>query len=218
MTRIVTTHYRYKPPLGKRKAVAITGPAIVRKRGRADVAVPPPDETEPATPPAADDDAPAKPAPAAAKPAIAISISRKRTKLLRTEQAAEPEPDDPEADAAMHPSSRSCVGRSLDQPTFGRIEAGVAALLQEHGIAPRQFAPSDDPGHHEGQDKQHGDDDERPAAHSGPLPHFARSTSHARRRRRGRQPRLVVERTSRRRCWHRAPWSLRCLPGASARA
>jgi hypothetical protein len=168
MTRIVTTHYRYKPPLGKRKAVAITGPAIVRKRGRADVAVPPPDETEPATPPAADDDAPAKPAPAAAKPAIAISISRKRTKLLRTEQAAEPEPDDPEADAAMHPSSRSCVGRSLDQPTFGRIEAGVAALLQEHGIAPRQFAPSDDPGHHEGQDKQHGDDDERPAAHSVP--------------------------------------------------
>ena len=66
-------------------------------------------------------------------------------------------------------ASRSCVGRSLDPPTFGRIEAGVAALLQELGTAPRQFAPGDDDGHHEGQDKQHGDDDERPAAHSRSL-------------------------------------------------
>jgi hypothetical protein len=31
VTRIVTTVHRYKPPR-KRKAVAITGPAIVRKR------------------------------------------------------------------------------------------------------------------------------------------------------------------------------------------
>jgi hypothetical protein len=31
MTRIVTTTYRYKPPPKKRKAVAIAGPAIVRK-------------------------------------------------------------------------------------------------------------------------------------------------------------------------------------------
>jgi hypothetical protein len=30
MTRIVTTHYRYKRPPRKRKAVAIEGPAIVR--------------------------------------------------------------------------------------------------------------------------------------------------------------------------------------------
>jgi hypothetical protein len=45
--------------------------------------------------------APVKPAPAAAKLAIATSISRKRTRLLRVEeQAAEPD-DDPEADAAM---------------------------------------------------------------------------------------------------------------------
>jgi hypothetical protein len=31
MTRIVTTAYRYKPPPKKRKAVALQGPAIVRK-------------------------------------------------------------------------------------------------------------------------------------------------------------------------------------------
>jgi hypothetical protein len=70
-TRIVTTAYRYKPPPRKRKAVAIAGPAIVRKRGRADAAVPPPAEPEPPAP---------SPAPAA-KPAIATSISRKRTKF-----------------------------------------------------------------------------------------------------------------------------------------
>jgi hypothetical protein len=100
VTRIVTTHYRYKPPPRKRKAVALKGPAIVRKRGRADAApVPPPDEPEPAAPPPANDDAPAKPAPAA-KRAIATSISRKRTKFLRTEQAAEPD-DDPEATARV---------------------------------------------------------------------------------------------------------------------
>ena len=31
MTRLVTTAYRYKPPPRKRKAVALKGPAIVRK-------------------------------------------------------------------------------------------------------------------------------------------------------------------------------------------
>ena len=40
MTRIVTTAYRPKRP-PKRKAVAFAGPAIVRKRVRADAAVPP---------------------------------------------------------------------------------------------------------------------------------------------------------------------------------
>ena len=74
-------------------------PAIVRRRGRADAA-PPPDETEPTAPPPANDDAPAKPAPAAAKPAIATSISRKRARLQRSEQAAEPD-DDPEATARV---------------------------------------------------------------------------------------------------------------------
>jgi hypothetical protein len=89
MTRIVTTTYRPKRPARKRKPVAIKGPVIVRKRGRADVA-PPPDEPEP-------------PAPApAAKPAIATSISRERARLQRGEkrQAAEPD-DDPEATARV---------------------------------------------------------------------------------------------------------------------
>jgi len=98
MTRIVTTTYRYKPPPRKRKAVALKGPAIVRKRGRAD-AVPPPDEPEPTAPPPANDDAPAKPAPAA-KSVIATSISRKRARLQRSEQAAEPD-EDPAATARV---------------------------------------------------------------------------------------------------------------------
>jgi hypothetical protein len=97
---IITTHYRYKRPPRKRKPVALEAPAGVRKRGRADAAVPPTDEPEPATPSPANDDSRPPPAPAA-KSAIATSISRKRTKFLRTEQAAEPAPDDPEADAAM---------------------------------------------------------------------------------------------------------------------
>jgi hypothetical protein len=33
MTRIVTTHYRYKPPPRKRKAVAIAGPAVSTASG-----------------------------------------------------------------------------------------------------------------------------------------------------------------------------------------
>jgi hypothetical protein len=100
VTRIVTTVHRYMPPPRKRKAVALAGPAIVRKRGHADAGVPPPAEPEPPAPPPANDDSPPPPAPAA-KSAIATSIRRKHTKLLRAEQAAEPEPDDPEADAAM---------------------------------------------------------------------------------------------------------------------
>jgi hypothetical protein len=98
MTRIVTTHYRYKPPR-KRKPVAITGPAVVRKRGRTAAAVPPPDEPEPAPPPPANDDR-CPPPPSARKPAIATSISRKRARLQQAETAADPD-DDPEADAAM---------------------------------------------------------------------------------------------------------------------
>ena len=50
--------------------------------------------------PAPDAPSPAKPTPAAAKPAIATSISRKRARLQRTEQATEPD-DDPEATARV---------------------------------------------------------------------------------------------------------------------
>ena len=70
MTRTVTTA-SYKRPTKKRKAVAIDGPAVVRKRGRADAAVPPPDDPKPATPSPANDDSQTEPAPPAAKPAIA---------------------------------------------------------------------------------------------------------------------------------------------------
>jgi hypothetical protein len=87
VTRIVTTVHRPKRPARKRKAVALAGPAIVRATKRRGP------EPEPAN-----DDAPAKPVPPAVKRAIATSISRKRARLART---AEPEPDDPEADALM---------------------------------------------------------------------------------------------------------------------
>jgi hypothetical protein len=100
VTRIVTRAYRYKRPAKKRKAVALTGPAIVRKRGGAD-AVPPPDEPEPTAPPPANDDSPPPPAPAA-RSAIVTTTSRKRVRLERGEkrQAAEPD-DDPEATARV---------------------------------------------------------------------------------------------------------------------
>jgi hypothetical protein len=32
MTRIVTTHYRYKPPPKKRKAIALEVPAVVLRK------------------------------------------------------------------------------------------------------------------------------------------------------------------------------------------
>jgi hypothetical protein len=40
-TRIVTSTFRYKRPPPKRKAVPLEGPAIVRKRGKADAVAPP---------------------------------------------------------------------------------------------------------------------------------------------------------------------------------
>jgi hypothetical protein len=57
-TRIVTTTYRYKPPPRKRKAVALKGPAIVRKRAGGD-AVDRPDRVEDQPTPADDDRKPA---------------------------------------------------------------------------------------------------------------------------------------------------------------
>ena len=53
MTRIVTTHYRYKAPPRKRKAVAIEGPAIVRKDDARPTAEPD-TATDPPKPPAND--------------------------------------------------------------------------------------------------------------------------------------------------------------------
>jgi hypothetical protein len=85
MTHIVTTTYRDKRPARKRKAVALEGPAVVRKRSRADAVVPP-DHVEDPTP--ANDDR---------KPAI---VTRKRARPARDEQHPA-EPDDPEADAAV---------------------------------------------------------------------------------------------------------------------
>jgi hypothetical protein len=95
VARIVTTAYRHKRPPRKRKAVAIVGPAIVRKRNKADAVPPTPAEDH--TPPANDDRKP--PPPGARKPAIVTTASRKRATLIRAEQAAEP--NNPEADAAM---------------------------------------------------------------------------------------------------------------------
>jgi hypothetical protein len=90
VTRIVTTAYRPKRQPKKRKAVAIAGPAVVRKRAVAPVE---PDDqyndhrsTAPTGVPANDD----------RKPAIVTTTSRKRVKLLRPEL-----PDDPEADARV---------------------------------------------------------------------------------------------------------------------
>lgn len=75
-------------------------PAVVttRSAGNRQPQSPVDDVQEPAAPPPANDDTLAEPAPAA-KSAIVTSTSRKRGKLLRFEQAAEPD-DDPEATTA----------------------------------------------------------------------------------------------------------------------
>ena len=90
LARIVTTHYRYKPPLKKGKAVAIAGPAIVRK-GVAKPAALPVEAPDRLPEQSANDDH---------KPTIVTTISRKRAKLERAERAAEPD-DDPEATARV---------------------------------------------------------------------------------------------------------------------
>ena len=132
-TRIVTTTYRYKPPPRKRKAVAITGPAIVRKRGRADAAVPPPDEPEPAPPPPANDDR-RPPPPPAAKSAIVTTTSRKRAKLERAERVAEPD-DDPEADGPG-----AGIPRSRDLPSWPvSFIRGLIEALTRQQEAPRKL-------------------------------------------------------------------------------
>jgi hypothetical protein len=97
MTRIVTTAYRPKRPARKRKAVALAGPVVVRKRGRGEGVPPKPAEDQPT--PANDDRKPLT--PSARKPAIVATTSRKRTKLLRSQERAAAPEDDPEADAAL---------------------------------------------------------------------------------------------------------------------
>jgi hypothetical protein len=96
MTRIVTTAYRPKRPR-KRKAVALAVPAVVRKVKGA--ALPTGGKPEAASPPPPVNDDSQPPRPGARKPAIVTTTSRKRAKLLRFEQAAEPE--DPEATARV---------------------------------------------------------------------------------------------------------------------
>ena len=98
-SRIVTTAYRPKRPPRKRKAVAIAGPAIVRKVKASRIAAAGRQKPEPAVPPPPANDDRKPPRPGARKPAIVTTTSRKRARLLRTERAAEP--DDPEADARV---------------------------------------------------------------------------------------------------------------------
>jgi hypothetical protein len=82
MTRIVTTHYRYKPPPRKKQAVPLTGPAVVTRRARA-TGTPKTEPTAvPAQPPTNDD---RKPAPK--KPAIVTTTSKKRLALERADRA-----------------------------------------------------------------------------------------------------------------------------------
>jgi hypothetical protein len=118
-SRIVTTAYRYRrtvvfgvaiavasgSPVGrppkKRKAIAIAGPAVVRKAKVVRLPSGGKAKPEPAAPPPPANDDRKLPPPGARKPAIVTTTSRKRTKLLRAEQATEPQPDDAEADAAM---------------------------------------------------------------------------------------------------------------------
>lgn len=79
---VVTSIYRYKRPPRRKKAVALSVPAIVnipKKRGR-EVAAPPQDATVTEPP--------------LAKSAIVTTISRKRTKLLRQMKLCRPTGDE----------------------------------------------------------------------------------------------------------------------------
>jgi hypothetical protein len=81
---IITTHYRYKRPPRKRKAVALEAPSIVRKfAARAAKSA---DDVDPATLPASDD----------RKSAIVTTTSRKRLELLRAEKRTVNPDGDPE--------------------------------------------------------------------------------------------------------------------------
>jgi hypothetical protein len=75
MTSIVITHYRYKRPLQRRKAVALEVPVVVvAKVGSRSkpLAAPEPDRERTEAP------------PPAAKPTVVVSVSRKRARLLRS--------------------------------------------------------------------------------------------------------------------------------------
>ena len=101
-SRIVTTTYRYKPPPKKRKAVAIAGPAIVRKvkaaKGVHTADTPKPGQAPP--PPANDD----------RKPAIVTTTSR--SKRGRSFAVAEPdEAKDSVAETMQRPASAIVTAR-----------------------------------------------------------------------------------------------------------
>ena len=93
-SHIVTYTQRPKRPPRKRKGVAVTRLAIVRRVKTA--ALPTGGKPEPAAPPPPANDDRKPPRPGARKPAIVTSTSRKRVKLLRAD-----EPDDPEAAARI---------------------------------------------------------------------------------------------------------------------
>jgi hypothetical protein len=93
-TRIVTHAYRPKRPPRKRKAAPAI-PAIVTKATRRKADTPPVAAEPEPTPPPANDDSPAEPAPPAAKSAIVKAKRRGLAKLVREL------PDDPEADARI---------------------------------------------------------------------------------------------------------------------
>ena len=118
--------YRYKRPPRKRKAVALDVPAVVRKRGRADAAVPP-DRVEDPTP--ANDDR---------KPAIVTTTDRKRLKLLRADERAAVEPNDPEEarlDAFLARMLRP--GGALPPKKPGKSPTGAATATSWRHHAPR---------------------------------------------------------------------------------
>jgi hypothetical protein len=125
---IVTTANRYKPPPKKRKAGALDVPTVVitRSVGNRQTSPPVDDEPTPAAPFPANDDSPTQPAPPAAKSAIVTTTNRKRTRFLSAEQrAAEPEPDDPEADAAMRAwLERAKWGHGTRARSVGKVIAG----------------------------------------------------------------------------------------------
>jgi hypothetical protein len=88
--------------------------------------------------PAPDAPSPAKPTPAAAKPAIATSISRKRARLQRTEQATEPDDDPPRRGCAHGSSARNGATGQRADASDGSREGKRDATTAATGTATDQ--------------------------------------------------------------------------------
>jgi hypothetical protein len=144
MTRIITTHYRYKPPPRKRKAVRLAGPAVVASHSRKPKAEP----AAAAAPPPANDDR--KPV-AAKKPAIVparkpsklrgepVSVSEDRAAAASSAIVTTPGRKRAAADAPHLPMELPLSRKPVEREggDYKALKAAMADRLRKAVTAPR---------------------------------------------------------------------------------